>query len=270
MSRAVSLRGTGTRGSGTRGNDSARNSDASEGLLKPGSYFYQAHRPLNCLLFLAPLVILYEAGTQLFTTDPAHHTEQRIVAFQLMQRFFHLFGASGRYMPAMAVAGILLTWHIARKDPWRLDFWTALGMGAESVLLSLPLFILNALSVRFVQMHTGHGSLPALAVLSLGAGIYEELIFRLAGFTLLSILLVDILRIRKPWAILLMVAVSSFLFSAYHYLGPEPFAWRTFAFRAAAGIYFGLVFFTRGFGVTAGTHVAYDLLVVALGAASQP
>jgi membrane protease YdiL (CAAX protease family) len=61
-----------------------------------------------------------------------------------------------------------------------------------------------------------------------------------------------------------MVVSSSLLFSLYHYLGHEQFDLRTFAFRTAAGAYFGAVFIFRGFGITAGTHAAYDIYIVAL------
>jgi membrane protease YdiL (CAAX protease family) len=64
-----------------------------------------------------------------------------------------------------------------------------------------------------------------------------------------------------------MVGISSILFAAYHYLGQEAFHWRTFAFRTAAGAYFGAIFVLRGFGVTAGAHAAYDVILVLMRAA---
>jgi len=98
----------------------------------------------------------------------------------------------------------------------------------------------------------------------LGAGIYEELVFRLILMTALMLLLSDLLRLPKFWSSLLMVSISAILFSLYHYLGHETFQWRSFAFRTAAGIYFAGLFLTRGFGITAGCHIFYDILIVAL------
>jgi hypothetical protein len=57
---------------------------------------------------------------------------------------------------------------------------------------------------------------------------------------------------------------SAVAFSAYHYLGAEQFDLPTFAFRTVAGVYFGGMFLARGFGVTAGSHAAYDVLVTLL------
>jgi hypothetical protein len=65
-------------------------------------------------------------------------------------------------------------------------------------------------------------------------------------------------------SMLLLVVLSASLFSAYHYLGSESFHWRIFVFRMVAGAYFAAIFIFRGFGLTAGSHVAYDL-IVALG-----
>jgi membrane protease YdiL (CAAX protease family) len=81
---------------------------------------------------------------------------------------------------------------------------------------------------------------------------------------LLSFVFIDLMGMKRGWAGLLMVVSSSLLFSLYHYLGHEQFDLRTFAFRTAAGAYFGAVFVFRGFGITAGTHAAYDIYIVAL------
>jgi membrane protease YdiL (CAAX protease family) len=230
-------------------------------------YFARSELPLVSLAFLLPFIVLYEVGTWQFASDPVRQTEQRIIAFNLMQDFFRLFGATGRYLPAMAVVLILICWHVARQDPWRVEPRYLLGMPGESLLLSLPL-----LGIGFVATHYLDHYLPlmvarqtaGLVVLSVGAGIYEELVFRLIAFTVLSFVLVDLLGMKRGWAGLLMVVLSSLLFSLYHYLGPEQFDIRTFAFRTAAGAYFGAVFVFRGFGITAGAHAAYDIFIVAL------
>jgi len=232
--------------------------------LRPNGYFERSQLPLTSLLFLSPLLILYELGTYYLAYDPTRHTEQRIKAFTLLQQFFHLFGVTGRYLPALAVAAILLAWHMARKDSWRLHFATAGMMAVESLALCLPLFALDAMAARYVPLASPFGQWPVRCVISIGAGIYEELIFRLIGFTLLTVLLLDIFKMRKIPGTLLMVLITAIGFSLYHYGGDEIFQWRTFIFRTAAGIYFAGVFCLRGFGVTAGCHAAYDLAIVAV------
>jgi len=101
-------------------------------------------------------------------------------------------------------------------------------------------------------------------VLSIGAGVYEELLFRLMLITFLNILLVDIFRLSLGKAIPLILIISAVLFSLYHYLGDEQFTWPTFIFRTVAGLYFAGLFIFRGFGIDVAAHSIYDLMVVAL------
>ena len=108
------------------------------------------------------------------------------------------------------------------------------------------------------------GDWRTLFVLSLGAGIYEEMVFRLVALTLLHLLLRDVLKLPRFWSYLCMVVVSSVAFAAYHYLGSEAFSWRSLAFRTIAGVYFALLFLRRGFGVSAFSHSAYDMFVIYL------
>ena len=225
--------------------------------------------PLTSLLFLLPLIILYELGTR-YISATTHQGEQRIIAFNLLQQFFALFGATGRYLPALAVVGILTAWHIARHDPWEAQFITVVTMLLESFILAIPLILMGFAAARYWSLSASRMAPSSLIVLSIGAGIYEELVFRLMALTVLHVVLIDIFAMKKGLAYLLMVLVSSLLFAGYHYLGAEQFVWQTFMFRTAAGLYFGAIFVFRGFGITAGSHAAYDILIVLLRVLMHP
>jgi membrane protease YdiL (CAAX protease family) len=95
-----------------------------------------------------------------------------------------------------------------------------------------------------------------------GAGIYEEVLFRLV----LMGGLVAVLRVAQVPGLLagLLAAVGSALaFAAAHHLGPygEPMDGFVFVFRALAGLYFAALFYFRGFGVAVGAHAGYDVIV---------
>jgi membrane protease YdiL (CAAX protease family) len=244
-------------------------------------YLEHSSSPLVSLAFVAPLVLVYELGTRtpLPAVGPEGHAAsggaQHVIAFSLLQQFFALFGATGRSLPAMALVGILLAWHVARQDRWRVRWQTLGAMAIESSLLSFPLLALSVLLAHLLRMvplaasYAGHPALGMsklttddLLILCLGAGIYEELVFRLIVLTILTLLVKDLLQCPGRFGTLLVVLISALMFSGYHYLGPEVFRWRTFAFRTLAGIYFGVLFLGRGFGVTAATHAAYDILVL--------
>ncbi len=229
------------------------------------NYLGRSEMPLISLVFLLPLIVLYEVGTRYFTTAARHGRDEQIIAFNLMQRFFAFVGADGRHLPAMSVAGVLLAWHIARKDSWEIDIRVLLGMAVESGLLTIPLILLGIALPRYFPLAAVAGPRADRLILALGAGVYEEFFFRLALFALLSLLLRDLLKAGRTATHLLVVATSAISFSAYHYLSPnEHFQLQTFIFRTIAGAYFGVVFLMRGFGITAGSHCFYDLFITLL------
>ncbi len=234
----------------------------------PRGYLKQSQMPLAALVLLLPLIVLYEVGTHRFAFDQVRQTEQRIIAFNMMQDFFHWFGATGRYMPPLAVVGILLSCHIARNDPWKVQPGTLLGMAVEGSAWAIPLLAIGTLAARYVYQYLplmgGHADWRSMFVLSIGAGIYEEMVFRLAGLTLLHLLLIDVLRLPRKFGYLAIVLITSLAFAHYHYWGGQIFSWRTFVFYTTAGVYFAVLFLTRGFAVTAFTHSVYDILVISL------
>jgi hypothetical protein len=67
---------------------------------------------------------------------------------------------------------------------------------------------------------------------------------------------------HKP-AVVAAILFTSVLFSTAHYIGPgaDQFTTFSFLFRAIAGAFFAALFVLRGFGITAGCHAAYDILV---------
>lgn len=228
-------------------------------------YAQRSQLPLTSLVFLIPLLIAYEVGTHFYAFNPIDHTEQRIIAFTLLQQFFELVGATGRYLPALAVVGILLSWHIARNDRWRVSLSTIGLMGVESFVLAMPIMLLSVAASHYVPLSSvASANWRTLTVLSIGAGIYEELVFRLIAFTLLSLILMDWLKLPRLASIILIVLIPAILFSLYHYLGNETPNLRSFIFRMLAGVYFGIIFLLRGFGITAGSHAAYDIIIVTM------
>jgi hypothetical protein len=233
-----------------------------------GGYFDKSALPLTSLLFLTPLIIAYEVGTRWYSSYPG------IVAFSDLQHFFNLFGARDPYMPATAVVSILLFSHVLRGDGWTVKAGTLLWMLGESIMYAIPLLTLGYVFEHYLLLHPVVEDWRRLLVLSIGAGVYEELVFRLISFHLLHIFLIDLLKVPSKRALPVMVLISATAFSLYHYqlpflrfswfTGSEPFEWQSFIFRTLAGIYFGLIFLWRGFGLTSGAHASYDILIVLL------
>ncbi|HKA87587.1 MAG TPA: hypothetical protein VKE22_07970 [Haliangiales bacterium] len=102
-------------------------------------------------------------------------------------------------------------------------------------------------------------------VLSFGAGVHEELVFRLGAFAGGAALL-RLLGIRHTAAILITFLASSALFSAAHHLGPagDPWDVSVFVYRTLAGCAFAAIFYFRSLAHAAYTHALYDVYVMIL------
>ena len=210
------------------------------------------------LAFLAPAIVLYQIGSSTFSTE--------IVAFKILRDTMAYLGVYGRSVPAILLVLTLLGWHLVKRDRLQFQTSTLAKMLLESVLMSLPMFAIGALTQHFLPLWArGNPHLGANLALSLGAGLYEELVFRMYLCGLLWLIIGKGLAVPKFWATILVVLLSAVLFSGYHYLGyGEPFAWGRFVFRVMAGVYLAGLYMARGLGVTAGSHAIYDLIVVGL------
>ena len=109
----------------------------------------------------------------------------------------------------------------------------------------------------------GSWSLPTQLMISLGAGIYEELLFRVILVSGLAWLARRAFGWRTTTAGLFAVGTGALIFSAFHYIGPygDRFELGSFTFRAIAGVLLSSLYLLRGFGITAWTHALYDVFL---------
>lgn len=260
------------------------------------SYAELSTRPLHVLAFLAPLLIVYELGSILYLSNPSTGVVETISARRMISTFFETFGAFGLYLPGLALATVLLVWHVIRNDKWTLNLPVIPLMAMESVLWTIPLVVLVViLSVTLPQMTPAlqlaplcsletlihplaqadppvtqsslHSlSTPARLTIAIGAGLYEELVFRVIAIALVHLLLVDVLGVEKKAGAVVAVVVSALAFTVYHDISTPsgglniPLA----AFLLCAGLYFGLVYIWRGFGIVVGVHALYDVIALVL------
>ena len=138
-------------------------------------------------------------------------------------------------------------------------------MLAESLAFSMVLGILLQSILRLGGLSSGgpgSGLIQNLA-LSIGAGLFEEIIFRVILLNLLFLLLSPLFK-KKVVAAVVSVLLASFLFSLSHYVGTMADTWQlySFMFRWAAGLLFTVLYFVRGFAITSYTHALYDIWVL--------
>ncbi|MCP4590924.1 MAG: CPBP family intramembrane metalloprotease [bacterium] len=220
-------------------------------------------KPLEALVFLLPLIVFSEVVSVGLSSEALSASSGRVVSFHLLRIFFGLFGSTGILMPALAVVGILLGAQVASRRPWKVRWSAVVLLPVEAVGLALPLILLN----HWVQL-AGVGDSVAdglgAAALGVGAGIYEELIFRLVLISIVVVIGSDLLGRPRDWTLVAGVLLSALLFAAHHHppVGADPFDAGRFVFRTLAGGYLGGVFVLRGYGSAAGTHAAYNLVVL--------
>ena len=138
-------------------------------------------------------------------------------------------------------------------------------MFAECLAFSLVLGVVLQSILQLGGLSSGgpgSGLMQNIA-LSVGAGLFEEIIFRVILLNLLILLLSPLLK-KKVVAAVFSVLLASFLFSLSHYVGTmaDTFQLYSFLFRWGAGLLFTVLYFVRGFAITAYTHALYDIWVV--------
>ncbi|MCL6501604.1 MAG: CPBP family intramembrane metalloprotease [Pirellulales bacterium] len=235
------------------------------------SYWEQSRTPLASLVAVMPLVLFYELGMLLL--GPA---EVRNGAEVWLRQLLSLIGLGEYFLLPLITVGILAGWHLAVRPPTRLTAGLLAGMMLES--LGLALLLAGLAHVQGWLMSVGAAGVPgawlgdgprglfARLVCFAGAGLYEELLFRLVllpgCFAVLAAC-----KLRPEAAAWGAVLLTSLVFAAAHYVGPLGDAWElsSFVFRTLAGILFAVVFVARGFGIAACTHAAYDVLVGIVG-----
>ena len=138
-------------------------------------------------------------------------------------------------------------------------------MFAESLAFSLVLGVVLQSILRIDGLSSGFpgsGLMQNLA-LSVGAGLFEEIIFRVLLLNLLFLLISPLFK-KKVVSAVVAVLLASFLFSLSHYVGTMADTWQlySFMFRWAAGLLFTVLYFIRGFAITSYTHALYDIWVL--------
>jgi len=257
-------------------------------------YWRLSSRPLHVLVLIAPLVIAYEIGAVLYLTGSNAQQTTTIAARKVLQMFFANFGVAGVVASGAVLAAVLLVlllMHIMSKQSWKIRWMVLAGMVLEAALWALPLVVFGAVFKRAAAIVTrgvaeghvtvntlaaaalqGRGGtedlkdlpLMAKATIAVGAGIYEELLFRLIGIAALHFVVRDVLQGKETVAKVIAVLGTAVAFAAYHPIPPlnGGVNWPLLAFFTVAGVYFGVIYVNRGLGIVVATHAIYDLIAL--------
>lgn len=227
-------------------------------------YLAAVRHPWPALVFLVPLLALYEFGVARLT-PPSGESLRAGVELWVRQ----WLAQAGPYPPAIVpgtVILLLVLWTLWRwaDRPNRL-ITTILGIALEGVLFGLGLWVLclNAPAIldRIGLVAAAVGGPNPKLVTYLGVGIYEEVIFRLIGFAWLArVLRVALVPVIAAVPMAALASAAAFAL-AHHFVQTDPFVPGVFLTRMLVGVYCALLFWLRGLGVAVGAHFAYDVVV---------
>ncbi len=284
--------------------------DISSQLLtfKPDSYFDRTRRPIYAITYLLGFLIIYELGLILIKSEIIALTTKnvRVVSFAWIQnvlvQYLSFTPRAALFVTPLVVVLILLALQITSRTKWKVYVKDFLPMTIECILLALPLIALSlamnrtpaappenasiASSLQAIICSATAGAdwlaapinsienqpadLVVTIITGIGAGIYEEFVFRLILICIFMMILQDFLNVSPISAIVISVMASAVLFSLHHHifyiygaiqLG-ENFSLVKFLFRTLAGIYLAAIFASRGFAIAAGTHIFHNLIAV--------
>jgi len=228
------------------------------------NYWRETHTPLYSFIFTLPLFLVYEVGVFAISASdlPLLRNGADVLMRQILGVFgiFGVYGFSGSFLIGFIVAFLRqkkkLMSSVVRGEYLLFMLFESVGW---AIILTMTVIWIPTL-----LMNGKDGQLMQQIVLAVGAGIYEEFVFRVILITGLASVIGFIFQWgdagKKAGAVILAAA----LFSGFHFIGiyGETPTIDLFLIRIAAGIVLGGIYILRGFGVAAYTHTIYDLFVL--------
>lgn len=243
-------------------------------MIRP--YWQASRAPRYSLLFALPLLIIYQVLAAIVPAGPGGLGIRNGADVLLEAVFTWLAGVWGPrlFMLCLIGAGAWLIAKDIRANRGNLKPGFLPGMLLESVCLSLVFgIVVGGLTAALLGTPPPPMSLGlsgqqlgrwTLLMLSIGAGIYEELLFRVVLVGLIAWGAAKLLGWRPLVSGLAATVLGALIFSAFHYIGPygDRLDVYSFVFRTIAGLFFSGLYLLRGFGITAWTHALYDVFLL--------
>jgi membrane protease YdiL (CAAX protease family) len=228
---------------------------------------------LTSVMLVFPLFLIYQVGVLAL---PQVGNGADLLTGQIL-RLLH--GQPGAYLlvnVALLITFVLLMILLRRKNEFHPRMFVPVLL--ESALYAASMGTLIVFVMRDIlhvspNLQIAAGDPPAVSaagplaklVLACGAGVHEELLFRLMMIPALIWLGNKVIGMSRGFAVLVAFVVSAVLFSAAHHIvGGEPWHVWPFLYRFFCGLIFAMLFQWRGFAVGVYTHTLYDVFVLVL------
>lgn len=231
------------------------------------SYLQNTHNLLYSFLLSLPLFLIYEA--LILISQPEGDQIIRISVDVWIKTLFAYLGVNvlSFTLLIVAIAGLFILYK-ERERLKSLKFAYFPMLLLEATVYAIVVAAVSSTLVSSVVNIINSDPISTLSTtqkiaLSLGAGLYEELFFRVLLVSLFTLLFTKFFG--KKWAgVTASIVLAAMLFSAVHYMGSmgDAFSLSSFLFRFVFGLLLNAIYVWRGFGMAAWTHAVYDILVI--------
>ncbi|MFH0938961.1 MAG: CPBP family intramembrane glutamic endopeptidase [Planctomycetota bacterium] len=254
------------------------------------NYWRETRQPIYSAALILPFVVVYEVGILLLRSELINGGDA--IVRTLFGRFFNLVGVNFNFVSLAVMITFFLIWQIVKKGVWRIRLSLLAMSFFESLLYAVVLFMLLGYLVQYLPRSNAMtaptraicasenltrpativplASLLPLAhekpglqdfVLYCGAGVYEELVFRVMLLGLLLLVFTRLFHMEHAYGAVWAVIVGALIFAAFHHIGGEAFTLGRFLQRSFAGLYFAAIYLNRSFGIAVASHAFYDILI---------
>lgn len=221
---------------------------------------------LYSYLVAIPLLVTYEI--LIIVSQPASDQIIRISIDIWIKSIFQTLGVnaiSATLLTAAFIGAVIIYTKRSELPHLQKKYFGLMVMEAAVYAVLVTVVIVGFLNTLLNMFADGLQSLHKIQLfaLSLGAGLYEELFFRVLLVGGLSLLFKKVFK-KKGIAFSLAVVVAALIFSGVHYIGEfgDVLTFGSFLFRFLFGLALNVIYVTRGFGITAWTHAIYDIIVI--------
>ena len=215
------------------------------------------------LILTLPVLAIYEIGTLFLFRNSFY--ELRNTGEILLRSLFDTLGLKNPLIVSLILLsvffGVMIRgYNIEKKPGIRANY--IIYMLMESMFWSLVLFfslqLFTHLSLQIITLEEKISNLN----LALGAGIFEELIFRMILISAILVIFEHGFKLKLEQGVPLSILISAIVFAAFH-LFMETYSFPVFSQRVFGGVILGGIYYYRGYGISVYAHILYNFLILA-------
>jgi hypothetical protein len=222
-------------------------------------YLEETRKPVYSLVLVLPFLLIYQLGLRFFDSKVVNGGDA------IINRMLSVVGVNTAFAGMLVLLVCFIVWQLKTKASWKVESGNLGWLFLESLFFAELLYHLMGWIAQNTMVCVPSAPGRGLLELALycGAGVYEELVFRVLLLSLLMLICTKLFHMPEFHAAIWSVVVGAVLFSLFHYVGEFGDRWSFGGFlqRTFAGLYFAVLFVTRNFGVACAAHALYDVRV---------